>query len=221
MPLPRFEKLDPPRQRAILEAAEAELVAHGIAGASYNAIIKRAGLSKGAMYYYFADKADLCRTVLEQVLARLGAAVGGMGHFTDAEGYWRELEALVERSLVVLLQAPGMAELGRMIYGEGSSSEILAPLVARAEAWCAARLGEGQAVGAVRDDLPLDLLATAITGLVVHTDRWLATHMGVLPPAQLEALSRACFEMVRRLATPPVPPPARAIPRKAPRSSLP
>ena len=215
MPLPRFEKLDPARQRVILDAAAAELAAHGLAGASYNAIIKRAGLSKGAMYYYFADKADLCRTVLEEVLVRLGAAAGGIGPYIDATGYWRELEALVERALVFLFETPGVAELGRMIYGDGAGSEALAPLVARAEAWCAARLAEGQRVGAVRDDLPLELLATAITGLLVHTDRWLATHLDTLPPARLQALSHACFELVRRIAAPPgVPPPPTQTPSK-------
>ena len=43
MPLPRFEKLDPERQDAILAAAEREFAAHGYASASFNAIIKAAG----------------------------------------------------------------------------------------------------------------------------------------------------------------------------------
>ncbi len=51
MPLPRFEKLDEPRRRAILAAAAEEFGDLGFDGASYNRIIKRAGISKGAMYY--------------------------------------------------------------------------------------------------------------------------------------------------------------------------
>ena len=69
MPLPRFDKLDDPRKRAILAAAAEELAERGFAGASYNRIIERAGISKGAMYYYFADKDDLYRTVLQAAIA--------------------------------------------------------------------------------------------------------------------------------------------------------
>ena len=35
------------------------LTAHGFENASLNRIIKKAGISKGAMYYYFDDKMDL------------------------------------------------------------------------------------------------------------------------------------------------------------------
>lgn len=202
MPLPRFEKLDLGRQRAILSAAKAEFAAHGFAGASYNTIIKQAGLSKGAMYYYFADKADLCRTVLEQMLEQMAEATGPLGDFTDAEGFWTELRALGERAMVFLLATPEVADLGRLIYGEGSNSELLGPLVERTEAWCIERLREGQHVAAVRDDIPLDLLATAITGLLVHTDRWFARSFETLDPAELERLSLACLDMVEKLAAP-------------------
>ena len=59
MPLPRFQNLDQLRKRAILTAAAEEFGERGFAAASYNRIIERAGISKGAMYYYFADKDDL------------------------------------------------------------------------------------------------------------------------------------------------------------------
>jgi len=62
VPLPRFQNLDETRRRAILAAAAEEFGERGFAQASYNRIIERAGISKGAMYYYFADKDDLYRT---------------------------------------------------------------------------------------------------------------------------------------------------------------
>ncbi|PRQ10207.1 TetR/AcrR family transcriptional regulator [Enhygromyxa salina] len=211
MPLQRFEKLDPDRQQAILAAARTEFAARGFSGASYNAIIKAAGLSKGAMYYYFADKADLCRTVIERVLAQLADAAGELGPFDDAPGFWREIRALTGRAMLEMLAMPELADLTRLIYGEGSSSEILGPLIERAEAWCTETLAAGQPVGAVRSDIPLSFLATAVLGLLVHTDRWIAERLDTLEAAELERLSLACLDMVEHLATPvPDPNPARA-----------
>src|SRR5260221_3577930 len=59
MPFERFEKLAPAKRERILEAAAQEFAANGFEGASVNRILERAQMSKGAAYYYFADKADL------------------------------------------------------------------------------------------------------------------------------------------------------------------
>ena len=68
MPRPRFAKLDPAKKEAILTAALEAFASHGFDGASYNQIIEKAGISKGAMYYYFDDKEDLFATVVRHEL---------------------------------------------------------------------------------------------------------------------------------------------------------
>ena len=78
MPRPRFERLDPERRGAVLDAAATEFAARGYDGASYNRIIERSGVSKGAMYYYFEDKADLYATVLGHALEGLGERIGDL-----------------------------------------------------------------------------------------------------------------------------------------------
>ena len=77
VPRPRFAKLDPEKRRAILDAAMEEFASSGYERASYNRIIERAGVSKGAMYYYFDDKEDLFTTVVQQVMEL------AMGQFTE------------------------------------------------------------------------------------------------------------------------------------------
>jgi AcrR family transcriptional regulator len=58
---------DPERTRkAILDAATAEFVAHGFAGASVNEIAARANINKRMLYHYFGKKDDLYLAVLEQ-----------------------------------------------------------------------------------------------------------------------------------------------------------
>ncbi len=202
MPLPRFHKLDSERKQAILGAAEAEFTANGFSGASYNAIIKAAGLSKGAMYYYFADKADLCRTVIERAFDQLAQSVGGLGAFTDAQGFWREVEAMFFRAMEVVMAEPTVGELGRLIYDEGSHHDMIGELVQRSEAFCRETLSRGQEVGAVRNDMPLALLAAAVTGLLVYTDRWYARYLESLPPAEIETISLKTLEMVELIARP-------------------
>lgn len=204
MPLPRFHKLDDVRKQAILQAAEAEFSANGFSGASYNAIIKSAGLSKGAMYYYFADKADLCRTVVGRAFRQLAEQVGGLGEFDDAAGFWREVSAMSGRAIEVVMADPKVGELGRLIYGEGSNSEVLRDLVDASEQFCRDTLARGQTVDAVRKDMPLGLLASAVTGLLVHCDRWFASNLETIAPEQLPALSNKMLAMVELIARPQV-----------------
>jgi AcrR family transcriptional regulator len=54
--------------RGALIAAARELFAeHGFAGVSREEIVERAGVTRGAMYHYFASKEDLFRVVYEAV----------------------------------------------------------------------------------------------------------------------------------------------------------
>ncbi len=66
MPRPRFDRLDPDKRRRILAVAAEEFAARGVGNASLNRIIDHAGISKGAAYYYFDDKADLFATVIRE-----------------------------------------------------------------------------------------------------------------------------------------------------------
>jgi AcrR family transcriptional regulator len=52
-------RVDPARRAAVIEAAEAEFAAHGFSRGSLNVIARRAGVAKGSLFQYFADKRDL------------------------------------------------------------------------------------------------------------------------------------------------------------------
>ena len=89
MPRPRFTRAAPALQESLLDAAAREFAEHGYDGASLNAILLAAGLSKGAFYYYFDDKTDLAAAVLERELRGFDMP-GPLGR-TAAE-FWSELE---------------------------------------------------------------------------------------------------------------------------------
>ena len=59
MPTVTWARVDPSRRAAVVEAAEAEFGAHGFSQGSLNVIAKRAGVAKGSLFQYFADKRDL------------------------------------------------------------------------------------------------------------------------------------------------------------------
>lgn len=54
----------------ILDAAEALVFTHGYAGTSVDAILERAGLTKGAFFHYFPSKQALAQALIERYAAQ-------------------------------------------------------------------------------------------------------------------------------------------------------
>ncbi len=59
MPTVTWTRLDGGRRAAVVAAAEAEFAANGFSRGSLNVIARRAGVAKGSLFQYFADKRDL------------------------------------------------------------------------------------------------------------------------------------------------------------------
>jgi AcrR family transcriptional regulator len=71
MPTVTWARVDPARRAAVVEAAEAEFGAHGFSGGSLNVIARRAGVAKGSLFQYFADKRDLYAYIADVVSQRV------------------------------------------------------------------------------------------------------------------------------------------------------
>jgi len=54
----------------ILDAAEALIMGHGLAGTSIDKVIEKAAITKGAFFYHFKTKADLARSLVERYAQR-------------------------------------------------------------------------------------------------------------------------------------------------------
>jgi AcrR family transcriptional regulator len=205
MPLPRFERLPEDRREAILKAAAIEFGAAGFEGASFNHIIERAGLSKGAMYYYFADKEDLYRTVVATSTERIVEAVGRPAPVTTSEGFWDECRAMYERVLRFLFDPHEAATLcfrlgrqsraGNAHPAERESFEMVHELVDGL-----ARFGQG--LGAVRDDVPVELLVEMAFGAMDGMDVWLGARWESVEESDLELFAAWWVDALKRLAMP-------------------
>jgi AcrR family transcriptional regulator len=73
MPTVTWARVDSARRAAIIEAAEDEFGAHGFSRGSLNVIARRAGVAKGSLFQYFADKRDLYAFITDIASQRVRA----------------------------------------------------------------------------------------------------------------------------------------------------
>ncbi|MGK8523971.1 TetR/AcrR family transcriptional regulator [Nocardia asteroides] len=178
MPLPRFHRLPPDRQRAIIDAAKAEFARHGPDAASYNTIIAEAGISKSSAYQYFDGKDDVLALVLSDVSARLRAQLGAWIAADTPDEFWARLREGSARLVGFLRDNPmdlalADAALARIPVGDEQS-------------WLAAVIANGIDLGVIRKDIDRELL-TAASGAVLRAgDHWALTGGG--PPEQIFGL---------------------------------
>ena len=95
MPTSTWERLPAARRDAVIAAAEAEFGAQGFSRGSLNVIAREAGVSKGSLFQYFADKADLCAYLADivslRIRAHIEAKIADLPWETDFFGALRRL----------------------------------------------------------------------------------------------------------------------------------
>jgi AcrR family transcriptional regulator len=74
-----FERIAPQEKERILQACIEEFAQHGYAAASTNAMVRRAGIPKGTLFYYFGSKKDLYLYVFDHAVTTFMQA---MDNFT-------------------------------------------------------------------------------------------------------------------------------------------
>jgi AcrR family transcriptional regulator len=203
MPRPRFHRADPSVQRALLDAALVELGEHGYEGASLNQILAAAGLSKGAFYYYFDDKADLAAAVLERELAAWD--FGSLDLGATAAEFWASLERYSTESLERLRETPAARDLitrvGAAIPRHPELLERLGPLMKDAQQKLASLWEKGQALGAVRADLPAATLIALAQAVKMTLGTAMLPTEGSVGDAELAHFTRVYIDLLRRMTS--------------------
>lgn len=207
-PRPRFDSLDDTKRSRILDAAEEEFGDHGFARASLNRIIRAAGISKGAVYYYFDDKRDLFTTLIERRLKEhLGSPLDPAG--LDATTFWPEIEAWIERTVQASVQRPTLMRLVRTVLsmtGDIRRDPRLAPLYDLAYQTIRDLIARGQTLGLVRDDLELELLVKITVAADEAIDRWLIERFDQFGDGDVRRIVDTYIDTTRRLLAPSAPP---------------
>ncbi|NHZ71922.1 MAG: TetR family transcriptional regulator [Aquificales bacterium] len=205
MPRPRFEKLPSEKREHILETAAKEFAAHGYEGASLNQILAKAGISKGAAYYYFDNKADLYVTTVTRYAIELIDSLDINLEGVTAVSFWPTLQNLYEQQFTQFAERPwvfGVVKSNGPIDMEALANTQLGDYAQDVEGMLESILRQGMALGVVRTDLPDDLLFSLVVTLDDAHDKWLLTQMSKMGQKELKAAAVQMVGLLQQLLTP-------------------
>ncbi|MGC4121007.1 MAG: TetR/AcrR family transcriptional regulator [Myxococcales bacterium] len=205
MPRPRFENLPPERREQMMEVAAKEFAQHGYDGASLNHILFAAGVSKGAAYYYFDDKADLFATVVNHYAAHMADHSDFDLERLDSKRFWPALADLFQEVFEHLDQDRWMLGVAKSVWRlskEARGQKKLGELFKSSQRMLTSFVTHGQKVGAIRTDLPTDLLVSLIVGMDGAWDQWFLENAEKRPAAELQRIASQLLGAVRRMLEP-------------------
>jgi AcrR family transcriptional regulator len=157
-------------RRALLDAAEAEIAAHGLAGASIAEVARRAGVAVGTVYNHVADRDGLVRALFDD---RRGRIVPGLeaAARVRADSFEAELRGFVAGVLGVFDDHATFIrialELGRGRDPSGGGANVLAALRAATEQ-VLGRRGRGRVLAARHAALHAPILIGALRAIVIE-----------------------------------------------------
>ena len=189
-----------------MAAALREFASHSFQAASLNDIIRASGLSKGVVYYYFASKEDLFLTLLQGCIGDLAGEVAGKmgGGVRQRENYWTHVAHWLMRLGEALVTDPSKALFLQGVIEALSRGEIpfARESLRNASEWLNDRLVEGQILGAVRRDLPLELLVHMVWGIVRTILAWFDSDVGEGRTYDVPRCVLAMVDTLQRLCAP-------------------
>ena len=151
-------------RRRIMDAATELMAERGGAVFQMAEVSERCGLSKGSVYYYFADKAALVRAIFSSSMEELVASVEGA--VAQAPSAMAAVEGLV--GVMARAVRPGSPITLALTGGTVDTAREILPLVEKQLAHIidilAAQLERAKGEGLVRPDADTELVASAIIG---------------------------------------------------------
>jgi AcrR family transcriptional regulator len=154
---PKFRRRKADRPGEIVQAALAVFAEKGFAAARLDEIAARAGVSKGAVYLYFATKEDVFRAVVEQAVAPNMQMIRAM--IAAHPGPFSDLARAVPERIAGLLDTLPVGGVLKMVIGEARNFPEIArvwhdELVAHALGGLTEAIAAAQARGEVRPGDP-------------------------------------------------------------------
>lgn len=150
-------------------------------------------MSKGAAYYYFADKADLFSTAVMYASAYVqisGMTVDLAG--LERETFWPTFARLHREPLLRSFERPWLFAVIRVagqLPSDFLAREPLATLARSIKTLTLDLVRRGQELGLIREDLEIELILAWLQGLDRASDQWLAAHWTELDRAILTRVS--------------------------------
>lgn len=208
----RYQRMDPETQRRILDAARAEFLANGYEAASINRIIQAAGINKGSLYYYFEDKADLFVKLMRAAEETMVAAVADLDLdrvlAEPPRDFWGYFQSASLQKIAFAIRHPDLARLSTEFYFQATkpaAPERFKAFLANAREVLMDLLRMGQAQGAVRDDLPLEMMADLAFRVSDVMNRPILEDLEAISawgPEEMRRFTEPQVDMLRRMLAP-------------------
>lgn len=205
MALDRFYRLPEGRRQEILQMAAQVFAESGYEGTSYNALLTRLKMGKSQAYYYFADKADLFVTASTASYEAYYTQVALLPVPTSIHGYWVYVEQLHLIGFQFQTAHPLAAQL-TLAAAESPARLSLAQASIEGAASTQTRYGEwitlGQELGAVRQDMPLELVVRICVQNSAMVDAWFAERAALASAQQMTEWAKLFTDLLRRMLQP-------------------
>jgi TetR/AcrR family fatty acid metabolism transcriptional regulator len=154
------------KRERILDAAERVFAQHGFFAARVSEIAKQAGVADGTIYLYFKSKDELLISLFESRMERfnqlLAEAIAGDARPTD------KLLAIVRTYLGLVREQPMVAEVLTIELRQSAKfmKEASNPKFGDLLRMLAGVIAEGQAAGELSRDVPAQIAARMIFGIL-------------------------------------------------------
>lgn len=209
MPTQTFWNLPAEKRQAIIDIAVEEFAAHDYANASISRIVARAGIAKGSIYQYFADKRELYLYLLDLASQKKLEFLQGKQPPDPRMGIFPYLSWLFREGVGFELAYPQLTRLGyRALYGSAPlPEELLTQAKAASTQYFHQLISQGIAQGDIDPAVDPHLAAFVFQAIFTELGTYLLQRLdidttriaesGHLPPEF--AASQAIFDQLLRI----------------------
>lgn len=159
---PLWQSLAAEKQDQVFHAAVEEFAERGYDAASMNALVRRAGISKGSLFTYFRSKAGLFDAVVDRAAGRIRQDLRQLRDSSVEQSFAQRLEALVRTGFTFIDSHPHLASIYFTLLQRGSApggGDRAAALRERSRNFLEELILQGQQRGELRQDLPAHRMA--------------------------------------------------------------
>lgn len=181
MPKPTFLNLPATKRQTIIDLAIAEFAEHPYQAASLSRIVERAGIAKGSLYQYFADKQDLYLFLVDYAARQQLELLRAQTPPEPQLGFFALLRWQMQASLQVGLAAP---QLTRLMYRAFADElpfreEIVRRMQTAGAEHMQMLLRAGVARGEIDPTLDLELASFVLQRMTANLHELLLRRLGV------------------------------------------
>ena len=205
MPFKRYYELDEKKRYLIMRTAISVFAEQSFQNASINKISKIAGLSAGALYYYFEDKKDLFYTSINFINAEIMSSEEQLIDYFNSDGFWQTITKVVHKRNELALAHPTYIRLMQRVMSSNDPMEIEAKKELLKSFYIIFEYGYEN--GYIRLDIPKELVLSIHLGMVMSVTEWTLNYHHILEENNtkeydLEKISIEAVKMIKAAVSP-------------------